>query len=402
MSITLTNTDLKNCESRIEKVWEKFNLLEKEIVEAAPRPLRKVVIQNAKCHYVPDYWNARGKKEKYKKAMWVGLAHSKFLRTIGKKRGNARYGIQFQFGIYQKGVAFNGIWIEGGSDAARSKRTAQLNLMQNRVLLSRILKRLPSSYYIYAKRKHEPLNTPMICKRVHRISEDELDDFLTYMRRADTDIMIADDVSNDYLFRVSKRGELPRYVIGTFLKLLPLYSLMIGESRTRAPTTPSSGRAHKRDVNAAEKEMKSRLSQPFQPFDRRKKVRAGTVRIARDVAFGKIIQEYYGNSCAVCGSKWVVKGQYEAEAAHIIPVRKNGSDDPRNGIALCRFHHWTFDKGIFTLTDDLEIRASPRTVEFSSKADQIMMLSGRKLALPETLKPSLRAVQWHRRHTFIQ
>jgi putative restriction endonuclease len=148
--------------------------------------------------------------------------------------------------------------------------------------------------------------------------------------------------------------------------------------------------------------MKGRLSQPFQPFDRRKKVRTGAIRIARDVAFGKIIQEHYGNSCAVCGSKWVVKGQSEAEAAHIIPVRKNGSDDPRNGIALCRFHHWAFDNGIFTLTDGLEIRASPRTVEFSSKADQIMALSGRKLVLPETLTPSLRAVQWHRRHTFMQ
>lgn len=407
MSFTLTGTDLANCASRIEKVWEKFNLLEEEIVEAAPGSLRKVVIQNRKCHYVPHYWNQGGKgkpREKYKHAMWVGFAHHKFLRRVGKRRGNPRYGVQFQFGVDCEGVAFNGIWIEGGSDALRSKRTARLNLIQNPIVLRKILKRLPPSYYIYAVHKHQRRGMPLICRGVCGVSEDKLANFLNYMEMTDVDIMIAEDISNDHLFRLGKRGELSRYIVGNFLRLLPLYSLMIAGSRTASHTTSRLVRARKRDIKSAEEEINSMLSQPFQPFDKRKKVRGGRMRVARDEVFGRLVQNLYEGSCAVCGSRWVVKERCEAEAAHIIPVRKNGSDDPRNGIALCRFHHWTFDKGVFTLTDDLEVRTSPRIVEFSTKVDQIVMLSGRKLALPlvEALKPSLEAVQWHRRHIFIQ
>jgi len=32
-----------------------------------------------------------------------------------------------------------------------------------------------------------------------------------------------------------------------------------------------------------------------------------------------------------------------------------GSDDIRNGIALCQFHHWAFDPGWLSFTDDHEI-----------------------------------------------
>ena len=43
------------------------------------------------------------------------------------------------------------------------------------------------------------------------------------------------------------------------------------------------------------------------------------------------------------------------EAAHIYPVEKNGTDDLRNGIALCKLHHWAFDGGLFSISDALRI-----------------------------------------------
>ena len=36
------------------------------------------------------------------------------------------------------------------------------------------------------------------------------------------------------------------------------------------------------------------------------------------------------------------------EAAHIIPVTNNGSDNPSNGIPLCPTHHTAFDNLLFT------------------------------------------------------
>jgi hypothetical protein len=40
------------------------------------------------------------------------------------------------------------------------------------------------------------------------------------------------------------------------------------------------------------------------------------------------------------------------QAAHIVPKNKNGTDDPRNGLTLCRAHHWAFDAGLFTPSNE--------------------------------------------------
>lgn len=82
-------------------------------------------------------------------------------------------------------------------------------------------------------------------------------------------------------------------------------------------------------------------------------------RRARDSAFSRLVKEAYANTCAVCGSsRETPDGKPEVEAAHIYPKEKNGRDDVRNGIALCRLHHWAFDSGWLSLTDDYEILVS--------------------------------------------
>ncbi len=53
----------------------------------------------------------------------------------------------------------------------------------------------------------------------------------------------------------------------------------------------------------------------------------------------------YGPYCAVCGigfSEMLI-------GAHLHPVERDGSYDPRNGLILCANHHIAFDKGLFSI-----------------------------------------------------
>lgn len=105
-------------------------------------------------------------------------------------------------------------------------------------------------------------------------------------------------------------------------------------------------------------------------------------RRARDSAFTKVVKEAYNESCAVCGSsRETPDGTPEVEAAHLYPRGKGGSDDVRNGIALCKLHHWAFDSGWLAFTDDHEIlvRNAPRRDGYQ----EFERLEGSRLELPD-------------------
>lgn len=69
-------------------------------------------------------------------------------------------------------------------------------------------------------------------------------------------------------------------------------------------------------------------------------------RRTRDRAFRELVLEAYDGTCAICGAnRRSPDGTPEVEAAHIYPRSENGRDDVRNGLALCRLHHWAFDTG---------------------------------------------------------
>ncbi|KAB1196624.1 MULTISPECIES: HNH endonuclease [Haloferax] len=79
-------------------------------------------------------------------------------------------------------------------------------------------------------------------------------------------------------------------------------------------------------------------------------------RRARDQAFAELVKGAYSQTCAFCGSsRETPVGNPEVEAAHIYPKREDGADDVRNGIALCKLHHWAFDTGWLALSEECEI-----------------------------------------------
>ncbi|MDP1632416.1 MAG: HNH endonuclease [Caulobacter sp.] len=81
-----------------------------------------------------------------------------------------------------------------------------------------------------------------------------------------------------------------------------------------------------------------------------------TLKPFRDRAFRRSVRQAYGNRCAVSGLAILdAKGNPEVQAAHIRPVRDNGSDSVRNGLALTGTFHWLFDHGIIAIADDMKI-----------------------------------------------
>ncbi len=82
-------------------------------------------------------------------------------------------------------------------------------------------------------------------------------------------------------------------------------------------------------------------------------------RAVRDRLFRRTVLRAYDARCAISGLKFINGGgRAEVDAAHIWPVEKNGPDVINNGIALSGTAHWMFDRGLISLSDDLEILIS--------------------------------------------
>jgi hypothetical protein len=170
-----------------------------------------------------------------------------------------------------------------------------------------------------------------------------------------------------------------------------------GPAKTRRIKVPQ------RDLSTQEEVLRKLLAMPFRPFEETKPATL-VKRRAREEAFRHLVIMIYNGKCVVCSSRWLVDGKFESQAAHIIPKSKKGTDDLRNGIALCRFHHWAFDRGIFSIEDNYTIVVSPQVANFSENPESVKALSGIRVALPETpeARASTASLEWHRNNVLIR
>lgn len=122
-----------------------------------------------------------------------------------------------------------------------------------------------------------------------------------------------------------------------------------------------------------------------------------TRRRARDRAFTELVREAYENTCAVCGSqRESPDGNPEVDAAHIYPLSEGGRNDVRNGVALCKCHHWAFDSGWLSFTDDhgIIVKEAPDKNGYY----ELKQLEGQSLHLPnnENTHPHPMFIEQHR------
>lgn len=101
----------------------------------------------------------------------------------------------------------------------------------------------------------------------------------------------------------------------------------------------------------------------------------------RSSVFSCRVKEQYEYTCAACGTKRLSPdGEHEVEAAHVYPKSEGGSDDLRNGVALCRLHHWAFDCGWFSMTDDFEVVVNDRSER--EPPEEVRAIEGKELKPP--------------------
>lgn len=70
----------------------------------------------------------------------------------------------------------------------------------------------------------------------------------------------------------------------------------------------------------------------------------------RDNSFKSRVLTSYSNRCAFCGIQLKL-----IDAAHIVPVQHNGTDETSNGISLCALHHRAYDRNLITFNQDYQI-----------------------------------------------
>lgn len=125
--------------------------------------------------------------------------------------------------------------------------------------------------------------------------------------------------------------------------------------------------------------------------------------VIRNAFFRKAVVHVYDYKCAFCGLKITktVK-QNIVDGAHIKPLSQFYDNRIHNGIALCKNHHWAFDRGWFAVDEQYKIIVTNDLTEVSPHAKSMKDFHGEKLVLPnkEQYFPELAALQWHRQNIF--
>lgn len=123
----------------------------------------------------------------------------------------------------------------------------------------------------------------------------------------------------------------------------------------------------------------------------------------RGTAFRREIMRWYNYTCAVCRLRVVTEdGKSITDAAHIIPFHISYKDDIRNGISLCKLHHWAFDEGLISVNERYKVRVSKIISEEGPEEQMFRNLRNRKILLPQDriLYPAQEALVWHRENRF--
>ena len=119
----------------------------------------------------------------------------------------------------------------------------------------------------------------------------------------------------------------------------------------------------------------------------------------RRAGFRRAIMGLYNYTCAVCKLRIVTaNGESATDAAHIIPYHIWQNDDVRNGISLCKLHHWAFDQGLISFSNSHRVVISRELSEQKPTEWMFTELRKKSIQLPNEVQhyPAQDAMTWHR------
>ena len=123
----------------------------------------------------------------------------------------------------------------------------------------------------------------------------------------------------------------------------------------------------------------------------------------RSAGFRQAIMNIYDYRCAVCRLRILTKdGKSITDAAHIVPFSESYNDDVRNGISLCKSHHWAFDNRLISISETYKVIVSPTISDQELTEWMLIELDGQCVWLPEDneQQPAQEALEWHRERFF--
>ena len=155
--------------------------------------------------------------------------------------------------------------------------------------------------------------------------------------------------------------------------------------------------AEGKQITEYEQALINEVEQPFSPQKLTAPIPAESS--IRSAGFRQAVMGLYDYTCAVCRLRIVtMDGESATDAAHIIPFRISKNDDVRNGISLCKLHHWVFDKGLISLSTTYQVLVSPLMSNRRPTEWMLTELQDKSILLPERnqLYPAQDALAWHR------
>ncbi len=130
---------------------------------------------------------------------------------------------------------------------------------------------------------------------------------------------------------------------------------------------------------------------------------APTWRVLRDPRFSARVLRAYDERRVVCEVAPRHRARlFGIEAAHIRWAAAQGPDEIWNGLSMCRMHHAGFDRGAFTLDENLRVRVANQLARDERTRALFHAYDGREIRPPANASHAPRPdmLRWHHREVF--
>lgn len=123
---------------------------------------------------------------------------------------------------------------------------------------------------------------------------------------------------------------------------------------------------------------------------------------SRTSDFRDSVLEFFNHKCTLCDDFLIYSKYSCGEAAHIVPRSSRGVNKIENALCLCKEHHWSFDRGFWTISENGEITLSSTLLKDKNFKHRYEKFNGKKIDELVKNKINPDAIEWHRRNIFKQ